>query len=185
VGFGDADADRVIVLSLQRRHASAEASVTVTIGGVTATQHTSQKSSSTTTAHLYSDVYSAAVPTGTSGTVELTGASATVWMAFGVYRLVGFSQTPTDTYSENDTVNFSDTLTTVDGDFVVGSVASNLEGPSTAWTGLAEDYDNDVGADGPSGASAVASGTTQALTADISGGNTAFCSASAAALPVS
>jgi hypothetical protein len=90
VSFGDADAGRRIVVVI---HSDGDGSdyTGITIGGVSATIH-EQRGHFGGGTGLHLAIASAAVPSGTTGTVAISGGSAGVsGRRMAVYRLVGYS----------------------------------------------------------------------------------------------
>lgn len=114
----------------------------VTIGGVTATIVAEGNDANT---HAF--VAIAAVPAGTSGSVQITlSDTSDVDSGLATYRLMNpKSATPFDTASQAaagaNSVTIS--LDTVAGGGAVG-VAAGLNTATITWTGLTEDFENDV-----------------------------------------
>lgn len=85
MSFGDADADRIIIACIATAHRSSSPTFdTVTIGGVTATQRCAASSGNFDIA-----IYTAPVPTGTSGTVAVTFTGTGIDLAaIALFRLI-------------------------------------------------------------------------------------------------
>lgn len=93
LNFGAAHADRVMLaFSAYKDGAGGSDYTGATIGGVSATEITEAAASGSVNAALHA----AAVPTGTSGDVDLTvsGATGTLDSALNLMRMKGFSATP-------------------------------------------------------------------------------------------
>lgn len=90
VSLGDADAGRKILVPLYTLKADPAATISsVTIGGVSAALVTGTNTTVATggASHL-TEMWEAAVPTGTTGDIVITCSAQTVRMAGGVYRIV-------------------------------------------------------------------------------------------------
>jgi hypothetical protein len=140
--FGAADGTRRIVLLV---HWSAAVNISsVTIGGVTATAHTTRASG---TANDSVQIFSALVPTGTSGNIVITFASGVSRSGFGSWRQINESSaTPFATGTDNTVTAAVLSLTInipTDGSLYAGAtVDSSLTPPTQTWVGATERYDN-------------------------------------------
>lgn len=176
VGIGTATSDRIVVaaigldiasLSVSDGHPSA-----VTIGGVSATKAVSFTNSSTGS-NLSMSLWSAPVPTGTTGDIVVTqGAVAfAVGLSYsiGTWALTGVSNTVSDTA----TASANPASLNIDvhkNDIAIGAGLSFALGAGYAWTGLTENYDYTLTANHfASGASLVASTATIPLTVTAAG----------------
>ena len=133
--FGTASADRVVHAVVAIRLASSGIAITVTIGGVAATQNVNLESSK-----WYGGVYSAVVPSGTTGDIVVTCAANATACAVTWYASTGLSSAiavSTVTGNAND----AHILTTVAGGFfIAGNFNQNTR--TTTWTNATEDVDD-------------------------------------------
>jgi hypothetical protein len=140
LNFGTASADRHLLIGTAGQAGSAASVSAVTIGGISASQVFSASSSTVTVAF-----WIAAVPTGTSGTVQITWAAQRARCAVIVWALTGLqSTTPVDTGSE---VNSGSTALNDDVDISAGGVClamaydSGTGSRTWTWSGLSEVID--------------------------------------------
>lgn len=137
--LGAADSARYIVVGVGARN-EAVAISSVTIGGVTASSIVSLESSPT---RAIAALYGAAVPTGTTGDVVVTFASAgALNCCIALYRLLGYSTTAYATGTDNTIASnlLSTTIDIPSSGAAIGVRAEHTgsgSGPSTAWVGLA------------------------------------------------
>jgi hypothetical protein len=134
----------------------------ITIGGVSATNILQPAAGS---GNYAAEIWVAAVPTGTTGDVVITGSGASVGCGIGLWRALYMSQTASDT--DSDIAPGSGVLaTSIDcpaGGVIVGMQGSDYAGTRKTWVGLTEDFDeavdpggNDIGQSGASLAFAAA-----------------------------
>lgn len=133
--FGTASSDRVIHAVVMIRLGASGTSITVTIGGVTAAQNIVYESNK-----WYCGVYSAVVPSGTTGSIVVTCADDATACAVTWYASTGLaSAVAVATVSGN--ANAAHALTTVAGGFfVAGNFNQNTR--TTTWTNATEDVDD-------------------------------------------
>lgn len=163
INFGSAASSRKIVIGVGRGPTGAFGTVSsVTIGGIAATFI---NSAATTTEDA--ELWIAAVPTGTSGTVAVTWTNSATDVGLGVWALYNTSITPTDTASDNNSNPATDTINIAAGGAAVGYVyhRSNTDPTTFSWSNLTEDFDVTVQAGGNynSGASAFFSSAQSGL----------------------
>lgn len=153
LSFGPASSDRAIIIECSQNLWAATDNVTsVTIGGVSATRcvRSSFMLNALSGAYGITDIWIAAVPTGTSGSVVLSGVSgSTNWdSAVGVYsatKLKSLTPTAVDTNIDWNGSAYVKQLNMsvpiIGGGFAIGS-AFILHGKPTsvAWTGLSSDF---------------------------------------------
>jgi hypothetical protein len=140
--FGDAADDRIMVLALDGG-ASKRTVNSVTIGGVSAAQQVSKQGGG---AELFVEIWSAAVPSGTTGTVVITLAGSTQNMGIGLYRLTGMSATKTDSAVDGAISSGNIELTTTIPANGCGiAVFKNDNNQTSSWTNLDETYDENIG----------------------------------------
>lgn len=139
ISFGAESPSRLIVVAIC---ATLNTSITVTgvtIGGVSgsiAAQVTKGGNSINPTSAI---VY-ALVPTGASGTVSVNFSSGQSTLVMLVYRVVGCSQTPSDTAidaSGSDLLN----LDIPSGTGFAVAASTQVSGASQSWTGLTQRYE--------------------------------------------
>jgi hypothetical protein len=140
LNFGTADADRRIVVGISAATDVGVSPDSMTIGGVTATRHANANFSGAFS-HV-SQLWSAAVPTGTSGTVEFSvpsgdidGGSVYVWALYGV------EDTPADFAQATGAINTIDvSLDVPEGGCVFSVVTVNQAGAASfSFVGVTED----------------------------------------------
>ena len=150
--LGAAAASRKIVVSIGASTTSAGLSgSSVTVGGISATLVKAQQSSGGNNA---SELWEAAVPSGTSGDVVVTWGTGCTECGIGLWRVLNAS----DTYTDNAGTPLDNTNVSIDGPaggIAIGSRWTGGGASTTIWTGLTEDFDrgNLGGADQHSGAS--------------------------------
>lgn len=119
----------------------------VTIGGIAATKHVGLPAGNVN--HV-SEIWSALVPTGTTGDVSITYINGTTgWnrWSLGVFRAVDLvSATPTDTDSSTGTGALSATLDVAAGGFVIAHYRGD-GAPTVTFTNGTEAYDVAVGSE--------------------------------------
>lgn len=141
--FGTADATRrVVVVATWAATSSSLTLSNPTIGGVAATIHTQIGSNPNI------GIFSALVPTGTSGTIAFDLGATAARASIAVYRAVNSGASPFATAS--DTTMSSNVLsTTIDipqgGWVVAGATTLILSGNTHTWVGVNEDYDSPYG----------------------------------------
>jgi len=175
VSFGPASADRTIIVCVDA--ADGPKNTAVTIGGVSASLVIKSGQTGSTTED---QMWIAAVPTGTSGTIALTGQSGGA-TAIGVYAVTGLrSLTPTSTNTDNDfngstfTGIVTTTVNTLAGGFAISSATMrNGTVTSATWTGGNQDFLRGAGSlGGLSGANAAPTGTQNVtFTTQFNGGS--------------
>lgn len=145
VSFGAPSSDRHIVIAVNALASSGGNISGVVIGGVTATKVAEQ--TITDSATLVSQIWRAAVPTGTSGDIDLTWSTTGFDIQVDVYRLTHSSGTPNDTGLSNGNVSSLDLSLNVAAGGVLVATACNLNGEQISITGATQDNDNTGGND--------------------------------------
>jgi hypothetical protein len=137
--LGTAAAGRYIVVAISSRKAGAATTITgVTIGGVTATIVTQVANTVTNT--NVAGIAIAAVPTGATGDIVVTFGASMARCNIGVYRVDNLlSATPYDT--DTSIANNPSVGLDVPYGFAIGVGTTAVNGASTTWAGLTEDYD--------------------------------------------
>lgn len=133
--LGAADADRRIHVVIQCRRVAPSATVTaVTIAGVSATLDVATTDQGSTT-----EIWSAAVPTGTTGTIAVTLDAIALRCHIHVYRTVGADAIPagTETPTSAQTGTFS--TASVNGGFVIYATSNSAAAATVTWTGATQD----------------------------------------------
>lgn len=139
VNFGAADDTRCIIIVSHTFAASNNTTLSsATIGGVSATIAVSNGASG---GNYGTAISIARVPTGTSGTVDLTFAAGMSGVQFAVYRALNIVSTTAIDFASGGTGNGLSSMTLdVEADgLVIGGATRNTGG--NTWTGVAEDYD--------------------------------------------
>ena len=143
VALGSADSDRLIVAIVQSLTATATGVATgVTIGGVTATSRAAVKHSATSAPFV--SIWTAPVPTGTTGDVVVSFGGTRYDVAVSLYSVSVASPTfvaSTDSGAATGGATL-DLNTTTDGVVIAGSFQQN--GTVATWTGLTERAEGDI-----------------------------------------
>jgi hypothetical protein len=147
VALGPAQFDRIIVVAASDQ-AGTDISA-VTVAGIAATRRVDNG---------HAQIWTASVPTGTTGTISVTSSSGTL-NGIGVYSLYGLSSAvPFDT----DTGSNSVSLDVNAGGFAIVSFSGNTPGTAT-WTGATGDYADSVGGSAAFSSASILSETAQTL----------------------
>jgi hypothetical protein len=161
--FNAAAGDRIIAAAI-----ATEADVTfsgVTIGGVTATVRGAATFASPA---RKSEIWSASVPTGTTGDVVVTLASGDATISVGTFSITGADTTPTDSDTAGGTLStISITALTVATDGgAIAAFCNSFGGAAVTWTGATEAFDVDSGASYQHSAAITTTAGTNTITAD-------------------
>ena len=129
--FGQAQADRIIVVGVASRDTTNERANSMTIGGVSATRHVDNGGANIFPCALFSAV----VPTGTTGTVAVTFSGNMLGCVIGLWSIYGVaSNTPHDTaFATNGSVS-------LDIPSNGCAVAMAWVGADPTWTNLTKDF---------------------------------------------
>jgi hypothetical protein len=170
--IGTAAANRVVVVSVStERNTGTRTTVSsMTIGGISATLAVALSS-----VDEEMELWEAVVPTGTTATIVVTLAAASVFCACGIWAVYGSGTTAYNTASHTGTLSLSASLNVPAGGVAIGASAVNT-GATWTWGGITENFDatHRSGNRNYSGASlafAVAQ-TGLSITATASGGTT-------------
>lgn len=144
VALGDADTDRLIVVctggtgtTVGNRNVS-----TLTIGGVSASLIVTLDHQASS---IYvSEMWSAVVPTGTTGDIVVTWNNTMTMNGIGVYRVMGADTTPHATATDaSDASGLTVDINVEAGGAIIGY--SSVDNTGTfVWSGLTEDFDEAV-----------------------------------------
>lgn len=148
--LGTASSDRVIFAVVSGRQSSARTISSVTIGGVTATEVGTRGSSQNPLG-----IWSAAVPSGTTGDVVVTFSGAMLRARIILWSVTGGAATVADSQFGTDTA----TVTGVTGGFIIAG-ACTTGTSSFTWTNATEQYDAAAETFTVSGADATTVGST-------------------------
>jgi hypothetical protein len=144
INFGSEGASRVIVCAVHWAEGGFHRSLSsATIGGVSATIHV-QKGHSGGATGLGAAIISAAVPSGTSGSVSVTFSSSITDCLVAAYRVNSMSISATGSdEAQATTQQLSVTIATpADGIIIAAYTGStNTVGTGVSWTGVTEQYD--------------------------------------------
>ena len=139
VNLGTAAGDRYIIACVAARVGSGTPTIdAVSIGGVSATPVVTQVNTSSGSNVI--GIFIAAVPTGTTGDVDVTFSTTMLRCVVTLYRATGINPTPSDTDSSTAT----DPTCNLDipaGGFAIGAACVGSVAGSFTWTGITEDYD--------------------------------------------
>lgn len=164
--FNAEASDRIIAVDIAFEVSTLTVS-SVTIGGVTAAFHVAAADLGRRV-----EIWSAEVPTGTSGNVAVTlSGSTTETISVGTHSLTGADPTPTDTDSVATTGSgvgvISITALTVPADgAAIAAWCNNTEGVGCTWTGANESHDTNTGASFAHSAASTTTAGTNTITAD-------------------
>lgn len=137
--LGDADSNRIIIVCATSRSSNGTARTlnSASIGGVSATINTQTTYSGNTNA-----IFSALVPTGTTGDIVLTWSSTLGNCDITVYKSNSLASTTAyDTLTASNADPLTGTIDIPAGGVCVGIAKSDITGTSAVWTNLNEDYD--------------------------------------------
>jgi len=142
--FGDASASRVIAVAISSSGVTSNATISsVTIGGVSATRRVG---GSPTSGGLVIEIWSASVPTGTSGDIVVTHSGTKDHCGIGWWRLTSVgSVSVTDATVGSDTSPYTATIDVTAGGVVLAMATGNSAATFT-WSGggIAENYDGTI-----------------------------------------
>jgi hypothetical protein len=129
--------DRIIAASITTE-SSGVTFTGVTIGGVTATQRVQAQDGNNR-----ADIWSASVPTGTTGNVAVTVSGGSADVSVATFSITGANAAPTDTDSATGiAVDISVTGLTIPTDGAgIAAFCNNASGTAVTWTGAAESHD--------------------------------------------
>lgn len=136
--LGTADADRDIILMLCGRD-NTGVPTGVTIGGIAATKREDVQSS----VHGLS-IWTAAVPTGTTGDITISWPASQTRMGYGVYRMVNGNPVPISTgevFDEVSGTTLSRSPTIPSGAVLLAMAAGGTSGQTHSWSGATEEYE--------------------------------------------
>lgn len=144
--LGAAATDRLIFLAISGGRGVNEAIASVTIGGVSATFAVGITGSDPFTEFVFSEIWWAAVPTGTTGNIVITFTGDFVYFGAEVYSIVGANTTTPVVSTDTDSVASGDpsiSLTISDNTAVIvtASLAFNSTDPTVNWTNATEDLE--------------------------------------------
>lgn len=167
--LGTADAARRIAVGVAASAGSAPTVQTLTIGGVSAAKDIRATNGDSTI-----EIWSAIVPSGTTGdvVVDFGGGSGVTRCGIGVFSLVNAGAASSTTSSTADPGSASLTIPT--GGAGIG-ISSNRKSQTNTWSNMTEQYDEDIEAGGLSHTGAFTS---------TAGSPTVTCSYSSALQPL-
>lgn len=141
VDFGAAHRHRYVVIALHYLNSGAFSPdpTSVTIGGVTASRIIAGAN-----VGLYSGLFIAPLPTGTSGSVAIATVTTLNSVGIGVFRLIHHNGTEYDT--DSSTSDGSLSIDTKAGGVLIACSSNNNNG-ATSWTNATEQYDVDFRSD--------------------------------------
>jgi hypothetical protein len=176
LAIGVADANRVVAIGVWVRGAGNVASMT--IGGVTATQVSSAAAANPST--TFSDIWYAAVPTGTTAAVSVTYSAAAIQSIVWAYRIITSTPTPTGANAADPNLaSISTTLSVPPGGGGMNVYGSRNQTPSTpTWTNAVADNTQAFSGHGVGAATTTGTGSiTVTAAALVTGGENAMSTA--------
>ncbi len=183
VNFGAANSGRYLVCALSNSETIGQSgNLNVTIGGVSATNIVTQAQNAISVETVAS-LWIAFVPTGTSGSVVVGGASGIGNLSLSLYSLVSLSSTTPDATAQqgSGSNNLSQNINVISGGAVIAAAIANTSSGQCVWTGL--NVDGNFGPTGSiSGSQAHASqlaAQTLTVAPSFSGGVRGFAMAAA------
>jgi len=139
IAFGTAAANRQIVVAIQGTDTGSNQTISsMTIGGISATKVVAQRSADSLFEERV-EIWVAAVPTGTSGTIVATWSALIHRNYIGVYSMTGATTGAYDT-GVSTAQPLTDTLN-IPADGGAIALATVQGGPSATWSGLTERYE--------------------------------------------
>jgi hypothetical protein len=142
VDIGTASFDRLVIVVVHAVTASSAINITgVTIAGVTATEVVVGPNTG-----IRNAIFTALVPTGTTGNIVVTTSITAGSMAIATYTLKNYnSVTPEDTISTEGNPTATGSLTFGNNSVVVAGVSGGIASSSISWSSpLIEHYDGEV-----------------------------------------
>ena len=139
--IGTASSDRVVVVAVSAR-SSAATTTAVTIGGVSASKIVERTSTDTTSA-----IWAAAVPTGTTATIDVSWSGTVFWQGIAVWAMTGTAGNPaalntSGAFNNSATLTISTTLTIpANGGAVGNAVLAQTGNNSATWVGFTKNVD--------------------------------------------
>lgn len=152
--IGVADTNRIVAVAIMARIGATATVTSVTIGGISATQVSGAAASP---ANLATDIWYAAVPTGTTATVVVNYGSTSVVSGVAVYRIITSTPTPQDGQHNSSATTssaspLSKSVTIPSGGGMIGSFGyiPGGSGSNNAWSGgtITRDVDVNIGVTG-------------------------------------
>ena len=141
LSFGTVDSNRIIAVVACARMATVNTISSMTIGGISASAVSNTIAQTGGTNGSNCQMFQAAVPTGTTGSVVVTYGAATARTGITVYRIVTGTTTATSSSSNNGSSNpltCTLTLPGSGGGFVANWQSSTTT--ATTWTNATETY---------------------------------------------
>jgi hypothetical protein len=140
VSIGTAASSRYVVVLVFARGVSGVSVSSLTVGGVSATGYQNVAPSG------HNSIWVAAVPSGTTATIEVNMSGACINCAIAVYALYNLtSGIPTSdnrAAALNTTASLS--LTNIGGEIVIGGASTLSAVTNDSWTGINEQFDSQV-----------------------------------------
>ncbi|TJU85567.1 MAG: hypothetical protein E5Y10_24385 [Mesorhizobium sp.] len=128
--------------------ATVRAISSATIGGVAATIHIQAGVSDGVDQSVNAGIISAVVPSGTSGTIEVTLAAAVNLCAIGVYRVVrrtALVDSDTNTHNSGNPIDVEDPIDVGSNGAIIAVATFSSENGGVTWAGVTETYDDTEG----------------------------------------
>lgn len=142
--LGDAAGDRIIVVAVEFSLVAGNSISSVSVAGVSATRRV--QATQTPSGVFFAELWTAAVPTGTTGDIVVTKNAAVSHVGnIGVYAMYGASSAVPEDTATDITTTPSEAIDVSAGGVIIGTAWCSynpLEGSNAAaWTNLDEVYD--------------------------------------------
>lgn len=149
LNLGTAKSTRIIACFVVARWGSGVPNInSVTIGGVSATRRAEANSSSSSGGWTTMEIWTAAVPTGSTGQVSVALSAQAARMALALYAIYDAqSEVPVATLLKNGSATLDFTQSVESGDVILAGVQGSSTAPSASWTGLTENVDSVIGSE--------------------------------------
>jgi len=165
IDLGDADSARYIYVTFGHRSGgSGQTIASASIGGQTATIEVQQYSGSGDNC----GIFSAHVPSGTTGDIVITLSGSAVRSGIGVYRVLG-SPTTKDSGGDSDIASTSVNLATENNGKIIGCAVKRAVNNFT-WTNIVED--SELSLEGSGASFSTASDSTDGSSVNVQCSNT-------------
>lgn len=178
VPIGVADANRVVGVGVWWRENSDTDTITsMTVGGISASQASGARSTRADGGLCLSDIWYAAVPTGTTANVVVNFSAAALRGGVSTYRIITSTPTPSATsFGISLTSGVSTgSITVPSGGAGFAMYGNRNQSSATTWTNAVLDYDADVVP--AAGFARVSSGKFTATNSIIASGSDGFAGA--------
>lgn len=143
VAIGAADTNRIVAVGVAVRvNADVDSISSMTIGGISATQVAGARSTRADAGLSITDIWYAAVPTGTTANIVINWSASVVRSGIGAYRIITATPAPTSvSFGIGTGTNATTGTITVPGGGAGFAIFGNRNGTgSVAWTNATGDF---------------------------------------------